>query len=541
MKKIALSMSCFLLVTSLLAGCGKSESSVKNEDPNAPATYTMSTTDTKLKWGTPVDKSITDKTGVSVEYLPIVGDEAQKMDLWLASGDYPDMLTLSPNMTGKYRDADALIPLEDLIDEYGPNIKKRFGKYYDLLRDEDGHIYSLYGINLSQEPPASAAASFIIQYDVLKESGYPEVKTFDQLFDIIEAYYKKHPTIEGQPTIPFSGYWGGYTFTNPVIAAAGLPDQGWSIVDENNNVRFGLTEPFAKEYYKFLNRLQKAGMLDKNIFGKGEENLSKIAQGRVLAEFMPGWLLNTPEKSIVAAGLTERQYAKFPILIDENTVDQSFMMAITNSSSNWAITNTAKNPERIVQMIDFLFSDEGQLLINWGVEGLQYEVKDGKRVKKADYVDQLKKNPDLVYQNGPAGPMTNFTIGDGALLDDGDYATSNTKESVIANYDEATKEVLSKYGKETWSDFLPSEPIRVPSMLWQLSEPEESKAIFIKLEETLNKEVPKMILAKTDAEFDAAWDNFVDQVNKAGRKQYDEVWTKTWNEFLDRFNAAIGS
>ncbi|WP_160497434.1 extracellular solute-binding protein [Paenibacillus dendrobii] len=524
-------------MTAILAACGKS-GDTSSGDSNAPVTYTMSTTDTKLKWGTAVDKAITEKTGVSIDYTPIVGDEGQKNDLWLASGDYPDMMTLSPNMTGKYRDADAIVPLEDLIDKYGPNIKKRFGKYLDLLKDPDGHIYSIYGINLAQEAPANAAASFIIQYDVLKEADYPEIKTLDQLFDILKSYYAKHPTIDGQPMIPFSGYWGGLTFTNPVIAAAGLPDQGFSILDENNNVRFGLTEPFAKEYYKFLNKLQNAGMLDKNIFGKGEENLAKIAQGRVLAEFMPGWLLSTPEKSLVASGLTERQYAKIPLFVDENTVDQSFVVPITNSSSNWVITSNAKHPERIIKMIDYLFSDEGQVLINWGVEGLQYEVKDGKRVQKQDYTDQLKKNPDIVYSDGPSGPITNLTIGDGALLDDGDYATPNTKESVIKNYDDATKEVLSKYGKETWADFLPK-PTHVPSMLWQLSEPEESKAVFRKLEEALNKEVPKIILAKSDAEFETAWGNFVDQINKAGREKYEAAWTKTWNDFLKRYNDAV--
>lgn len=537
-KAISITL-CFMMLASLIAGCSKTEGDkVDGKEAGGSVTYSMGMTDSKLKWDTAVGKVITDKTGVSIEYIPIVGDEMQKNDLWLASGDYPDLMVLSPNMTGKYRDAAAILPLEDLIEEHGPNIKKRFGKYLDLLKDSDGHIYSLYGLNLSQEPPASAQSSFIVQYDVLKEAGYPEVKTLDQLFDVLEAYYKKYPTIDGQPTIPYSAYWGGLTFANPVIAAAGLPDQGFSIIDENNNVKFGLTEPFAKEYYQFLNRLQNAGMLDKNVFGKGEENLAKIAQGRVLAEFMPGWLLQTPEKSIVAAGMTERQYAKLPIFFNESIEDKSFAVPITNSSSNWVITKSAKNPERVIQMIDFLFSDEGQILINWGVEGLQYEVVDGKRVKKDSYVAELRSNPDLLYTNGPSGPITNFTIGDGALLEDGDYATSNTKDSVIKSYDDATKEVLAKYGKETWSDFMP-EPVHVPAMLWQLTEPEETKPIFRKMDETISKEVPKMILAKSEAEFEAAWNTFVERIEKVGKSKYEEIWTKSWQEYIARYNEIV--
>ncbi|MCQ6561190.1 extracellular solute-binding protein [Paenibacillus mendelii] len=546
LKKKLSGIISIALAVSLMAGCA-----TKNDPGNAgadtagngskstePIEYTMSITDSKLKWETPVDKLITEKTGVSIKYLPIVGDEAQKMDLWLASGDYPDLLFMSPNMTGKYRDGDAIIPLEDLIDQYGPNIKKRFGKNYELLRDTDGHIYSLYGVNLTQEAPANAAASFLIQYDVLKEAGYPELKTLDQLVGILKDYYAKHPTIDGKETIPFSAYWGGLTFANPAIAAAGLPDQGFNMIDKDNNVKFALTEPFAKRYYQFLNTLQTEGLLDKNIFGKGEENLAKIAQGRVLAEFMPGWLLNGAEKSIVASGKLERQYAKIPLYFDENTEDHSFVVTPSGSSSNWAISNKAEHPERIIQMIDFLFSDEGQLALNWGVEGLHYEVKDGKRVQKQEYLDKAKMSPDLKYEDGPAGPITSFSIGDGAKLEDGDYATPNTKEAVIASYDDMTKEVLSKYGKTTWSDFLPK-PEPVPALLWQLNEPEETKAIFKKFEDTLNKEIPKLILAKSADEFEGAWNRFVEQIDKAGKVKYEETWTKTWQEYVKRYNDAM--
>ncbi|MDQ8739000.1 extracellular solute-binding protein [Paenibacillus sp. LHD-38] len=542
MKKKLAGIISIVLAVCLTAGCANkndpSGSAGEASNSAGPIAYTMSTIDSKLKWNTPVDKLITEKTGVSINYLPIVGDEAQKMDLWLASGDYPDLLHLSPNMTGKYRDGGALLPLEDLIEEHGPNIKKRFGKHYELLRDKDGHIYSLYGVNLTQEAPANSAASFIIQYDVLKEAGYPEIKTLDQLVDILKDYYKKHPTIDGKETIPFSAYWGGLTFANPAIAAAGLPDQGFNMIDENNNVKFALTEDFAKQYYKFLNKLQNEGLLDKNIFGKGEENLAKIAQGRVLAEFMPGWLLNNAEKSIVAAGKLERQYAKLPLFLDENTEDRSFVVTPTGSSSNWAISNKADNPERIIQMIDYLFSDEGQKAINWGIEGLHYEVQDGKRVQKQEYLDKAKGNPDIRYQDGPAGPVTGFSIGDGAKLDDGDYATPNTKETVIKGYDDMTKDILSKYGKTTWSDFLPK-PVTAPAMLWQLNEPEETKAIFKKFEDTLNKEIPKLILAKSEDGFEQAWSRFVEQIDKAGKAKYEESWTAAWQDYVKRYDEAM--
>ncbi len=42
-----------------------------------------------------------------------------------------------------------------------------------------------------------------IQKAVLKEFGYPKIKTLDEYFDLIEKYAKKYPTINGLPTIGF--------------------------------------------------------------------------------------------------------------------------------------------------------------------------------------------------------------------------------------------------------------------------------------------------------------------------------------------------
>ena len=107
-----------------------------------PITYTINTADDKLTWETPINKAITEKTGVTFKYDVSVGDQFQKWDLWLAASDYPDIMVMDPKYVQKYRDAEAIIPLNDLIDQYGPHIKEKFGKYYNLLKDEDGKIYS---------------------------------------------------------------------------------------------------------------------------------------------------------------------------------------------------------------------------------------------------------------------------------------------------------------------------------------------------------------------------------------------------------------
>ncbi|MDQ8737110.1 extracellular solute-binding protein [Paenibacillus sp. LHD-38] len=552
MKKTAALLLCLCLMMSVLAACGsgKSEDIQANGDQEtadkAPITYSINVLNAKETWDNNVSQKLAEQTGVSFNYVPIVGDRNQKMDLWLAGEDYPDVLYLQPRHIGKYRDAGAIIPLEDLIDQYGPNIKKKFGKYFNLLKDTDGHIYSLYSPNMATETPASNEANFIIRYDVLKEAGYPEIKTLEQLYNLIQDYYKKHPTTEnGEPTIPFSGYGGSaepdFLTNNPAFTAAGLPDHARFLVNSDNTLSLNFVSEPMKRYTQFLNKVYNAGLMDKEFFTMNAEmSQSKLAQGTVLAGFFPGWTIGGSEAALRASGKGDKQYASIPILFDEQTVDHNNTKTPTNSNNNWAISKNAKHPERVIQMIDFLFTDEGQKLINWGLEGANYEVKDGKRALTAEYVKKTTENPDAAYKDGPSGPYTVFSFGNGSMLDDGDYATPLTKDYVKSKYDPATNEILSKYGKEVWADFLPKLET-VPAYLWQLNEPEEHKLELKRIVQIYMKELPKIIFAKNDAEFEQLWTSYTGQIDAAGRQKVEETWTKLWKGYMEQYNQAVGS
>ncbi|WP_219836900.1 extracellular solute-binding protein [Paenibacillus sp. R14(2021)] len=531
---------------------GENKGTAENEGASQtpavePITYTMNTTDEKMTWDTPITKAFTDKTGVSFKYDLVVGDETQKQDLWLAAGDYPDIMTMGPAEVQKYKDGGALVPLNELIDKYGPHIKEKFGEYFNLLKDADGNIWSLYGVNKSREAKADAAANFIIQYDVLKEAGYPLIKTLDQLYDVVKAYKDKHPQIDNKETIGFSGAMTGWQvniqYNNPIISASGLPDHGNFRIDGSGNVTYNPVSDDAKTYYAFLNKLYQNGLYDKEAFS--QDDLSKkLAQGRVLAAYAPAWMVGTVETQFRQDGHPERAYARLPIYFNEDTKDISNTVVPTFAGSlQWAVTKSAKNPERFIQFVDYLFSEEGQILSQWGIEGKHYEVKDGHRVLKPEEIEARKTDPDHGIKEGFSGNGTGsgywFNVGDGAKLDDGDYATPLTKDYVVSLYDDMTKDVLSRYGKTVWADFLPKAEV-VPGYLWQLSPPENITLQAKKIEETWKKFLPKLVMAKNQSDFDKSWDDMKAAMDKAGLRDVDDAYTKLWADFNAKFAATIG-
>ena len=117
----------------------------------------------------------------------------------IAGGEYPDFIDGSDGMQQLY-EAGALVALDDYIDDY-PNIKAYLSDaQWNKLRRDDGHIYWINQFSAIYEKDMTTThndEAFWIQTRVLEWAGYPEIRTMDQYFDLLEDYMEANP-------IPFS-------------------------------------------------------------------------------------------------------------------------------------------------------------------------------------------------------------------------------------------------------------------------------------------------------------------------------------------------
>ncbi len=96
-------------------------------------------------WTDPVAEAITAATGVKLKTDYPVSSDDQKIALMIAEQNFPDMIYAKGDAQSLI-DAGALIDLTDLIEEYGPNIKKMYGEEFDKLKYsvDDPSIYQLF-------------------------------------------------------------------------------------------------------------------------------------------------------------------------------------------------------------------------------------------------------------------------------------------------------------------------------------------------------------------------------------------------------------
>jgi putative aldouronate transport system substrate-binding protein len=523
----------------------------KGAADNKPMTLTMFSSDNNPNWDdmqSEIGKIIQQKTGITIKQEFGLSTTDQKIPLMISSGQYPDLIQPKGDL-GKLVDAGALVDLTDLIEKYAPNLKKIYGPYMKRLRwsNDDHAIYQLPtdGVNGTS---FDAGGLFALQHAVVKELGYPKIRTLQDYENAIKTYKDKHPTIDGKPTVGLSLNADDWriliSVTNPAVYATGVQDDGEYYVDPKTyQASLHYLRPEEKEYFRWLNHMNDIGLLDPESFvQKFDQYNAKIATGRVLGVIDANWDIGSGVDALNKAGKSDRTYGFYPVTMNESIKDHSFQDRGFMAALGISITKSDKDPVRTIKFLDWLASDEAQVLRNWGVEGVDYKVENGKRVIPADQVAR-RTNDKANWQKATGIGNYNFTAnwGDGVKDSTGNTYTTNNVEQIVQNYSDAAKDVLSHYNAKTWKDLFPKTeefPVKPWGAAWSIPVPTGSDAdvIFQKCEEIMKKRVPEAILAKPD-QFDTVWQNFMNDLDKAGAKKLGDMETKLvqdrvklWNE-----------
>lgn len=492
-------------------------------------------------WTDPVAQAITEATGVelTVDY-PVTADD-QKIALMIAEQSFPDMIYAKGDAASLI-DAGALIDLTDLIEEYGPNIKKMYGEELDKLKysEEDPSIYQLSSYAVGGELYKSSGSAQI-QWDVLKENDYKIPNTLEEFETMIKSYLEAHPqTEDGMDTIGITlsaADWRWMiTLGNPSgYIAEGAPDNGQWLIDEDYNATYKFKSEKVREYYKWLNRMYNEGILDPEFATQTHEDyLAKIASGRVVALFDQDWDYSDAEKVLMADGKVGKTYAGLPLTMDEETKSPMLMYQGLTTGQGVGITTACEDPVAAIKFLDYLCSDEGQVLLNWGVEGVHYFVdENGMRYRTEEEIAAANSDSDYKKKTGVGFHNYPFPCyGAGVTDETGNTYTTDSKENVIAEYNEAQKAACEAWGVELLVDIFPqAEEFEVPaySAVWAYTKPAEFDEIGNILDEVAWSSLISCVIGSED-EFDANYDAMLDEFESVGVADAEEMLTEIVKE-----------
>ena len=291
-RVFAASMSAAMLL-GLTACGGGSDSTESSESSDGIKTFTMFT----AMPGSEINDD-NDIIGAKLKETWLTGQtDAEAIGTIIAGGEYPDFINGGDAMMSLY-DAGVLVPWDDYLEKY-PNLKEMYtDEEWDKFRQEDGKIYwanvfqNTYGEDRATTHNDEA---FWIQARVLEWAGYPEIKTLDQYFDLLESYADANPTMaNGTKNIPYTALcedWRYFCIENAPQFLDGYPNDGSVIVDTDTmQVVDYNTTPTAKKYFQKLNEEYQKGYVDVEFATQTyDEYIAKLSTGAVLGMCDQWW------------------------------------------------------------------------------------------------------------------------------------------------------------------------------------------------------------------------------------------------------------
>ena len=533
-RKIVSLLMAATMIVSFATGCGDSEKPTSGKVEGSETggetggdvkefTAFFAVPGSEINDDNEIQQMIADKTGVKVKETWLTGQtQEEAIGTLIAGGEYPDFIEGGSGSIQLY-EAGALVALDDYIEKYS-NVKEFLTEQeWDSLRQDDGHIYwipqfsNIYG---EEKECTHNDEAFWIQTRVLEWAGYPEVRTMDEYFDLIEKYNEANPTMEdGTANIPYTilcDDWRYFCLENAPEFLDGYPNDGSVIVDpETQKVIDYNTTDTAVKYFKKLNEEYKKGIVDPESFTQTyDEYIAKISSGRVLGMIDQWWdFAYTGYDAIKAAGLDKQgcSYVPLPITIDKSVKNQWHNSGgVLNVSSGLAITTSCEDVDAAMKFVNDLLGQEIHDLRFWGVKGVDYEVDENGEFYKTE--EMRTKASDPAYKASHSCSYSYFPQWKGTSRDGINAMTPDGQPKEF--YDglaEDVKKCFDAYGVKTYVEMLGTSPAPGPwypmytfSSTMTTSTP--GGTAWTKMGEIKHQYLPKVVMAD---DFDAAWDEYM--------------------------------
>ncbi len=335
-----------------------------------------------------LDRMFGEKFNVTLDIQRVPATNAEEnYNTMMASQDIPDVVKQG-GWTSLNRYKQAWWPLRDFIVGKCPNLQKYFFDdpfIHALSADENGDVKIL-----SMVSEQYIGDVLLVRGDLVEEwdIDIESYRTKEDIADLLRLVKGKDTDV-----LPYMTRMG----------TAGLTDrlcEGWSgirqyeFVDTDDVVKYGAADERMKEVVEWLRGLYAEGLVDQEYPNtdtpKWQEQV--LNQGVFLTHDNASSRIRWAQTEWAKLGVTGKYYQAIPpVQPDENTKGFTTIHypAIRDAAAIYREASPEK-VERILEMFEYALSEEGNILVNYGIEGVSFEYgEDGIIEDVAEYREQV--------------------------------------------------------------------------------------------------------------------------------------------------------
>lgn len=555
------------MLTAMLSGCGGgggaaggsaagggTEGSLP-EDNEEEITFTIWTAADDYKHYTsyndnPVIGLLNEKFNVKMDFqLPAIGSETDNLNLMLGTGDYTDLIN-----TAYVTDSQSVLYEDGVIIDIAPYLETYMPNYYKLLQeneelrklvyDDDGHVFGLYYI---EDFTRNQWGGMVYRRDILETmtggnvafpSGNDDpvtVEDWEYMLPLMKAYFDNSGLAETAGlVIPACGY----IQTGELVAGFGTSGS-FQLSADGSTVEFG---PATDEFYNYVAKMKEwyeAGYIYQDFASRTNDlfylpNTSLTYGGAAGVWFgllaQTGSAMSLPEYGLE---MNVRPITA-PLDTAHNVTKEDAGFYIFNGigSTPYCITTACDESKiaRILTVFDYLYSEEGAQLKQWGLNAEQaanstlYQSVSGLE-NGAWWYDENGNycSPELMWNATESFEPMSFT---GQRLPGAAMPTPWP-----ANRERTENDDMQDYAGEVWVSY-GRDRVFPSGASMTAEENKEFNAVYTELMDYVNSMIPKFIMG-TEELTEESWKVYVDQLNSFGL----EKAVAAYQSALDRYNA----
>ena len=487
-------------------------------------------------------KYMEEKTNVKVVWETIPSDNvSEKVNLVLASGDYPDVfcgVSITANQIAQYGVQEGVFQqLEKYIDQYGVETKKIFEELpgsREEITQLDGHIYAMPVANECYH--CTLPKKMWINNTWLSALGISTPTTVDEFYQMLKAFKEKDPNKNGKnDEIPLAGAhksgWNNcvdefllnsYVYYDYDLSAENPKHP--SLYLNSGKIVSSFNSAELKEGLKYINKLYKEGLIYEGSFTQDSEQLTQLVEnpGAELVGSVPSGYGGMFSK---VGGDRYKEYVGLAPLKGPNGIQYATTYPYDSvTGDTYVITKACKYPDVAVKWADYCYTFDGTMRLTRGRQDTEWRLpKDGEKgidgkaalyVPLVPWTETEPQNANIIQQ-GPNKRTSSMRLGE-YMADGVDSYSAEGLEKLLY---EVTKNQYEPYAQKDKA---------LPNIKFTKEENDELSTIKLELNKYLKEALTKFMIGQLSVDKD--WDTFQSTLEKLQLPKVIEMYQTEYSK-----------
>jgi putative aldouronate transport system substrate-binding protein len=463
-------------------------------------------------------------TGVHIDFTEVsMMNASEQFSLMCASGDMKDIIA----GVGSYYGSTAGAVEEEIVLDLAEYAEQYMGNYLTILNDpkyaaykeqvynSEGQLVEISSISDDYKPTSGIQ----IRQDWLDKLGLKTPETYDEMETTLKAFKENYGCTNAlllSGTTQMTNLISGYGTTGAADTSMGTATVNMYQVD--GVIRNGYQDDSYRAYLTMMNRWYKEGLLSPEFITASNDGSQNNMDGTILSGDTGIWLsqgnfitqyeqqAQVDDPDFAIAGLADPYSPEYNP--EKTTHFTSTAGGNSGGSGALSISTNCENVPLACQWMDYFWTEPGQLLCNYGIEGEGFEYD-------ADGNPQFS---DFVINGGNFQfMMTGYTLSGVPTLTDFDKSFFTYSDHVLEAFD-------------TWAACVDDLYTLPAALSLSTDQSERYSSKFNDINTMAEERVGKFITGESDIETE--WDTFQEDLISMGIEDCIAIYQEAYDSYM---------